>query len=55
VGGIEVVGLVLYLGNDEMCRQASGFFAGSKILADLLDEKQTDVKSLINYLTAAIM
>ncbi|KAF9233703.1 hypothetical protein BU15DRAFT_66368 [Melanogaster broomeanus] len=45
VGGmIEVISLVLYLRNNEI-----------KVLADLLDEKQTDVKSLINYLTAAII
>ncbi|KAF9226117.1 hypothetical protein BS17DRAFT_765187 [Gyrodon lividus] len=55
VGSIEVIGLVLYLENDEVCQQASGFFAGSKVLANLLDEKQTDVKSLINYLTVAII
>ncbi|KAF9228305.1 hypothetical protein BS17DRAFT_763816 [Gyrodon lividus] len=46
VGGIEVVGLVLYLDR---------FFAGSKVLANLLDKMQANVKNLIIYLTAAIM
>jgi hypothetical protein len=51
---IYVAGFVLYTGTEEMDRRAVGVFAGSQIILDLVNEKETDLKELVDYLTMVI-
>ncbi|KAG1832370.1 hypothetical protein EV424DRAFT_1533540 [Suillus variegatus] len=51
---IYVGGFVLYTGTEEAGRRAAGVFAGSPLILDLVNEKQADIKKLVDYLTTVI-
>ncbi|KAG2154294.1 uncharacterized protein EDB93DRAFT_1102424 [Suillus bovinus] len=51
---IYVGGFVLYTGTEEAGQRAVGVFAGSPLILDLVNEKQVDIKKLVDYLTTVI-
>lgn len=51
---VHVAGFVLYMGTEEAGRRAAGVFAGSPLILDLVNEKQADIKKLVDYLTTVI-
>ncbi|KAG2125133.1 hypothetical protein DEU56DRAFT_759457 [Suillus clintonianus] len=52
--GIHVAGIVIYLGDEESGRQASGFFAGSDIVKALIDAQRVDAKHMIDEITTIL-
>ncbi|KAG1845350.1 hypothetical protein F4604DRAFT_1688763 [Suillus subluteus] len=52
--GIHVAGIVIYPGDEESGRQASGFFAGSDIVKALIDAQQVDAKHMIDEITTIL-
>jgi len=51
---IYVGGFVIYTGTEEAGRQAAGVFAGSQMILDIVNEKEADIKQLVDYLTTVI-
>ena len=51
---VHIGGFVLYTGTEEAGRQAAGVFAGSQLILDIVNEKQADLKALIDYLTTIV-
>ncbi|KAI6102151.1 hypothetical protein F5141DRAFT_1217732 [Pisolithus sp. B1] len=54
VENIHVFGCVIYTANGEAACQAQGIFAGSSLCMQLAGERQTDVATLLDYLTTII-
>ncbi|KAG1855261.1 hypothetical protein F4604DRAFT_1932322 [Suillus subluteus] len=52
--GIHVAGIVIYPGDEESGRQASGFFVGSDIVKALIDAQQVDAKHMIDEITTIL-
>jgi hypothetical protein len=52
--GIHVAGIVIYPGDEESGRQASGFFAGSDIVKALIDAQRVDAKHMIDEITTIL-
>ncbi|KAG2109834.1 uncharacterized protein F5147DRAFT_772685 [Suillus discolor] len=52
--GIHVTGIVIYPGDEESGRQASGFFAGSDIVKALIDAQKVDAKHMIDEITTVL-
>lgn len=48
-----MAGVVIYTGTDERGRQASGIFGGT-LIKDLINERQADLKQLIDYTSTVI-
>ncbi|KAG2104649.1 uncharacterized protein F5147DRAFT_775471 [Suillus discolor] len=51
---IHVAGIVIYPGDEESGRQASGFFAGSDIVKALIDAQRVDAKHMIDEITTIL-
>lgn len=45
---------MIYTGTEEAGRQAAGVFAGSQMILDIVNEKEADIKQLVDYLTTVI-
>ncbi|KAI6097091.1 hypothetical protein F5141DRAFT_1220371 [Pisolithus sp. B1] len=45
---IEIVGAVMYVGQDPAGRQMSGIFGGSEVMRDFINEKAIDVQGLMD-------
>lgn len=52
--GIHVAGIVIYPGDEESGRQASGFFVGSDIVKALIDAQRVDAKHMIDEITTIL-
>ncbi|KAG2072476.1 hypothetical protein BDR04DRAFT_1153462 [Suillus decipiens] len=51
---VHIGGFVLYTSTEEAGQQAAGVFAGSQLILDIVNEKQADLKALIDYLTTIV-
>ena len=51
---IEVLGAILYLGNDPAARQKSMLFGGSNSIKILLTESNIDIRRIIDVLTTGL-
>jgi hypothetical protein len=51
---IEVVGAIIYLGNDPAARQKSMLFGGSNSIKNLLANANIDIRRIIDVLTTGL-
>ncbi|KAI5985259.1 hypothetical protein EDD15DRAFT_2374303 [Pisolithus albus] len=49
---IEIIGTVMYVGQDPAGRQTSGIFGGSEVIRNFINENSIDVRALLDKYTA---
>lgn len=52
--GVHIAGIVIFPGDEESGRQASGFFSGSDIMKDIVNSRQINIQRYLDELTTIL-
>lgn len=51
---MHIAGVVIFPGDEESGRQASGFFSGSDIMKDIINSRQINIQRYLDELTTIL-
>ena len=51
---MHIAGVVIFPGDEESGRQASGFFSGSDIMKDIINARQLNIQRYLDELTTIL-